>query len=181
VSDLDEPESFEVIPLKQYALPPSNREAVVAFQTEVNELSRAIQGAQRTISEMENQLKHIEAAINKTQKEQDALVMAMRAVKDEIDALKVRLNGDPVASKLDIQKPPTPASRVGWIAYEQSNSSTDPTETHKMSLSIAQEEFKPILADIKALMNGKMKDLQLKLEESGAPYTPYRLPDYSEQ
>ncbi|MEM7552266.1 MAG: glycosyl hydrolase [Bacteroidota bacterium] len=180
VIDLDGPESFQVEPLDDFAIPPSDREAVVAFQTEVNELSRAIQGAQKSISEMENQLKHIAKAIERTQVNQQDLLTDMKKVHNAINDLKLRLNGDPVATQLDIQKPPTPASRIGWISYEQGNSTTDPTETHKMSLAIAQEEFKPILADIKKLVNGDLKDLQQKLEEAGAPYTPYTLPDYSE-
>jgi len=43
-----------------------------------------------------------------------------------------------------------------------------------MSLEIAEEEFGPILQRLKKLVNVDLEDLEQKLEDADAPYTPGR-------
>ena len=179
VIDLDEPESFEVIPLDNYALPAADRSTVVSFQKKVNNLSRAIKGAQKTIDEIENQIKHIKEAISLAESQEQELIQKLELIKTKLYSLKVDLNDDPVASTLDIDKPPTPASRVQNIVYEQSKSTTAPTATHTTSLTIAEEEFLPMLQRLQKLINTDLKSLQEELERAGAPYTPYTVPQYT--
>ena len=77
-------------------------------------------------------------------------------------------------TRLDIDQPPSPAGRLGWINYEQKYSTATPTGTHKMSLAIAKEEFEPILDVIRRLATQDLDALEQKLEDANAPYTPGR-------
>jgi len=92
----------------------------------------------------------------------------------KVKDLRRKLYGDNIKTKLDIDQPPTPAGRIGWINYEQGKSTADPTETHRMSFDIAKEEFEPLLNELRNLINVDLEDLENKLEDADAPYTPGR-------
>ena len=84
------------------------------------------------------------------------------------------LYGDSSKTRLDIDQPPTPAGRIGWIEYEQGSSTAPPTGTHKMSYQIAKDEFEPILTRLRNLVNTDLESLEQMLEDADAPYTPGR-------
>ena len=63
------------------------------------------------------------------------------------------------------------------LVYQLFASTSDPTQTNRDSYAIAVEEFKPILESLQKLVNEDLKSLQDQLVESGAPYTPYSLPN----
>ena len=155
-------------------LPAEDRAVKVAFQREVYELNRSIEGAQRTIGEVDNKLKHIREAIKMVEKPMAGLMADVHAINKKLTTIKRQLYGDPVKSRLDIDQPPTPATRLGWIDYEQKYSTSAPTKTHKESFAIAKEEFAPILKMLQQLVSEDLEQLEQKLEDADAPYTPGR-------
>ena len=62
----------------------------------------------------------------------------------KIKEIRIKLNGDPLKNRLDIQQLPTPSNRVRIIVSEQKYSTASPTQTHLESFDIAKEEFGPI-------------------------------------
>ena len=173
------PVTFQVKPLNNTTLPAENREEVVAFQKQVTALSRSIQGAQKALGELKDQMKHIREAIKRVEMPHREIAAQVSAMEKEIKSVERQLNGDPIAASLDIGNPPTPATRIGWIEYEQFYSTGTPTKTHRDSYAVAAEEFRPILGAIKKLVNQDLKQIQKALDEAGAPYTPYALPEFS--
>ncbi|MEM1324319.1 MAG: glycosyl hydrolase [Bacteroidota bacterium] len=167
------PVEFRVKALNNTTLPAEDRLAKVEFQREVTELSRGIQGTGFALREMDNKLKHIRAAIKMVERPMNELTQQANAIEGDLRELRTALYGDSNKSKLDIDQPPTPAGRIGWINYEQKYSTATPTATHRASLAIAKEEFTPILVQLRALSQ-QMSDLEKELEEADAPYTPGR-------
>ena len=168
------PVSINIKALDNSVMPAENRDDKVAFQREVTELSRRIEGAGRAINEVNNKLKHIKEAIKVVEGSEADLFQDYNAINTEIRNLRRELYGDNIKTRLDIDQPPTPSGRVGWIEYEQKNSTSAPTGTHRMSLDIAKEEFQPILEKVKKLATVDIEKLEQKLEDMGAPYTPGR-------
>lgn len=166
--------SFEVKPLDAAILPMPNSDEKEAFQREVAELNRSMSGAQRLIGEMDNKLKHIKAAINLINVPSDEMMNDVLDLQQQLKDARVLLNGDSYKTKLDIDQIPSPSSRLGWIRYEQRNSRAAVTETHKMSLAIAKEEFKPILDQLQKMAETDIPAIEAKLEAADAPYTPGR-------
>jgi hypothetical protein len=167
-------QSFDVIPLNNTVLPAMDRGQKVAFQRDVFELSRKIQGAQNLISEMDNKMKHIRKAIKLVESPLPGLTADANEVDKQLREIKRKLNGDRDKTTLDIGQIPTPADRIGWIEYEQKYSTSGVTKTHRDSYTIAKEEFEPILNSIRKLAENEMNTLEQKLEDAGAPYTPGR-------
>lgn len=168
------PVSFTVNSLNNTVLPAEDRESKVAFQREVAELARSIEGAQHLIREMRNKMKHMRVAIERVEAPMEKMTSLADEIEREITSYSRELNGDPIKSKLDIDQPMTPSSRVGWIEYEQKYSTSTPTKTHREGLEIASEEFVPILDGLQRLAEKKIPVLEAMLEQADAPYTPGR-------
>lgn len=168
------PVTFAVKALNNTVLPAEDRMAKAAFQQEVEELKRSMQGAQRTISEMDNKLRYIRQAIKVVEQPSTNLTAAANAIDKKMDDIKRQFYGDRIKSRLDMQAPPTPLRRLGSVQYEQGNSTASPTKTHQASLAIAKEEFGPILNAIRAIADEDMVKLEEQLESVNAPYTPGR-------
>jgi len=170
-----------VVPLKNTTLPAQNREALVAFQDEVTDLYRIMQGTSRTLGEVTNQLRHIKEATKRVGLDHAELVKEVTTLEVKLKAISREMAGDEVAQSLDIDQPMPPLARLQYILYEMGGSTSEPTTTFKESFAIAKEEFKPLYEAVKTLVSNDLKNLQDKLEKAGAPYTPYTIPDWTKQ
>ncbi|MDX1407746.1 MAG: hypothetical protein R3330_06420, partial [Saprospiraceae bacterium] len=178
--DLAPPVTFEVIPLNNTTMPARDRDALAEFKAEVTELSRAVQGTQRAIGQVDNELRHIRKAIDHVEVPTEELMANVLAIEEDLRSIRRDLNGDPIAGELDMDMPPSVANRIGFINFEQKYSTAEPTGTHRMSLQIAQEEFGPILDRLRAVVEDDLAALRDKLQKIGAPYTPGALPDLTQ-
>lgn len=174
VENLSGPIGFTIKALNNTVLPADSREGKVAFQREVAELSRKIDGAGRVLNEVNNKMKHIKKAIKMVEQPLESLLTQYRNADSKIKEIRKAFYGDNIKSQLDMGQPVTPSDRIGWINYEQKYSTSSPTETHKMSFNIAKEEFEPILNMIKQLVKTDIEELEQALEDADAPYTPGR-------
>ena len=171
-TQLAQPVSFDVIPLKNTVMPADDRQALAQFQQEVNDLSGKVSSVQNTLSELSNELRYMKEAIKHTPTKQAELMKAWKSLDQEMRAIREKLNGDGIASRVDKGTPPSISGRVGYLLYEQSSSTGAPTETHKSSFAIAKEEFAPVYEQAKVLVNTKFDAFRKQLKEYGAPYTP---------
>lgn len=167
------PVSFEVKRLGNTTLPARDVAAKTEFQRDVAELARKFSSATSKLGEFGTEVRYIKEAIKRVEDPMEDLLPEVLALEDELRDIREELYGDPVANTLDIDTPPSIASRVGSLAYEQANSTAAPTETHRDIYEIAEEELAPVLEDMKGV-ESRLARLQEKLEEMGAPYTPGR-------
>ena len=174
-TDLAEPVSFKVKSLNNAVLQAEDRADLAKFQNEVNELARVVYGAQNSMSEMSNELTHIKEAITASSVSQKELMKAYLEFDQKLTEISTGINGDAVATKLDIDKPWSVASRIGNIQYDMYYSTSKPTKTHRESLKIANEEFQPLLTSLRKLIREDLVKLQAMLEDANAPYTPNRV------
>ena len=168
------PTSFTITPLDNRVMPATDTKAKEDFQNELAELSRKVQGAGLMLSELDNKMRHIKVAINQITAPSGDLLTEYNALNQKSRELRTAMYGDNIKTRLDIDQPPTPAGRLGWLGYEQGRSTADPTGTHLMSFNIAKEEFGPLLDQLKSLIKNDLESLESKLESADAPYTPGR-------
>ena len=166
ITQLAGPVSFKVKPLKNTVLPASDRKALAAFQDEVNEFARVLSIAQRSMGEVNQEMRYIKEAITKSPVEQADLSKLARQIQQKMSEIQIGMNGDRVAGQLDIDKPASVAGRLGMIRYEMYNSTSSPTKTHQQSLKIAKENFAPLRTALRQLIQNDLKQLQNKLEGS---------------
>ena len=70
------------------------------------------------------------------------------------------------------------STRIRSIAYEQSRSTSSPTQTQRDAYEIVAEKLGPALAELKTIVSEDVAKIEKKLEGLGAPYTPGRLPEW---
>lgn len=174
-TQLDNPVTFKLRPLNNSVLPALDRDALAEFQQNVNGLAGRVRSTQNALRELKSEMRYIKAAIDKTPVSQSQLTKLYLDIENDIRDIEKGLNGDNVASRLDIGQIPSVSSRIRSIVFEQLSSTSKPTQTHLDSYAIAKEEFEPLYKKVKTLLNGKVQALRKQLKSSGAPYTPGNL------
>jgi len=171
---LSKPVDFKVKSLGNQVMPATDLAEKIEFQKEVTQLARRMEGAGKVLSEVETKMKHIVEAIKMVEDPAIELTESYYSLDKKIKDVRRTLYGDRIKSRLDIEEPPTPYRRIMSINYEQKNTTSAPTGTHKMSFGIAKEEFEPILQSIRNIALIDLAELETELENINAPYTPGR-------
>ena len=174
VENLGEAVSFQLKTLGGVSLPAEDRKALVAFQNQVADLSRAWSGAGRMMSDLNNRLRHIRKATYDTPSPSDALLANITTIEKEAKEISRAMYGDPIAATLDKDRDFPLGTRLGYLTFEMWSSTSAPTNTQKEAYRILSEQFPLLLAKIKKLINKDLKTLEQQLEAAGAPYTPGR-------
>lgn len=165
---------FNIIGLDNTLMPAEDRAEKVAFQKDISRLEADVSACESIMDETRNKLKYIKSAIKRSESPYAEYAQAVRAIEGQLKAVNVTLYGDRIKRRLDISQVQTPANRIGLISYEQKYSTSAPTQTHRDSYAIAKVELAVIIADVEAIYNEDLKQLEERLIASGAPYTPGR-------
>ncbi|MEL6989712.1 MAG: hypothetical protein AAGK97_18025, partial [Bacteroidota bacterium] len=172
--DLDLKQNFTIKSLNNTVLPAKDIAAKIAFQNEVEEFSRSMQGANSLMREINNKMRYIKEAVKVMDEPIAGVLEPIKNIEDQMRNISTLMNGDRILSRLDIDQKPSPNQRLGMIRYEQKYSTAEPTKTHIESLAIAKEEFEPIYALLKKVATQELPALEDLLEKYKAPYTPGR-------
>ena len=180
LSEIAGPVEFEAKVLNNITLPAGDRTALVEFQRKVYELDRAVSGAIELSKELKKKVELIKTALKQTENAPQSLTDETNRIADENLALYRKLTGDEVLSKRNEPVYPDISARVGEIIYGLWQTSSDPTSAYKQNYQIAVDEFRPVLENLKNLMEIDLKRIESELERLKAPWTPGRVPDWKE-
>ena len=173
VRELGEPQSFRVKPSPN--LPAgADPAAVAAFQQETAELLRRAGGAAAEARRVRERLRHLRAALAETPKADAELFTRMDSLLETLSGLEVRLNGDPERQSRNEPAAPSIRNRLGRTASGHWGTREMPTATQREQVSIAAEQFAPLAAELKSLIERDLAALETDLEAAGAPWTPGR-------
>ncbi len=179
ITALAEPVSFRVVPLRPAPRSEEEQREVIAFRRKVARLQRAVRGAIRVAGEARTRIDHVQAAILATPAaDPDWLAEATR-LDQQLNTIVTKLQGDRTRSERNEPTLPSINERVENVANDQWNSTTPPTETQRDAYRYAGSAFAEVLADLRTLVEQDLGDLESKLEQAGAPWTPGRIPTWS--
>ena len=91
------------------------------------------------------------------------------------------VRGDRILQARNYNVPVSINDRVNQIIGEERFSTQRPPETHVDSYTIAAQQFAEQLNALRALVQTDLKNLEDGMEKAGSPWTPGRLPQWSEQ
>jgi photosystem II stability/assembly factor-like uncharacterized protein len=173
VSQIGAPQSFEVKAVP--TAPPGTDFIVVAdFQYRTSELSRRVGAASGEIGRVREQVRYMRAALMRTPSADPALRGRMDAIDDELGALSLRLQGDPIRGSLNESTVPTISNRVGNVRNGHWSTRMEPTETQLMNIEIAERDLVVLEGDLSVLLDGELAAVEEALVAAGAPWTPGR-------
>lgn len=178
VTKLTEPVTFDVVTLANVSLPAKDRAELVAFQKKVRELSRAVTASTRILGEISEKIALYRAALKSVAVPDADLNSDIGSLEEKVKALQIVFYGDRTLQRADKDAVPGISTRIRSIAYEQSRSTSAPTQTQRDAYEIAAEAFEPALAELKTIVSVDVARIEKKLEGLGAPYTPGRLPEW---
>lgn len=177
------PVQFKAKVLNNVTLPAPDRAALVAFQKEVSDIGRKVQGSETYAEELQGKLLAMLQAVHQTPSTSAQLENDLLKSVAEIDDILFLLHGtEPKASREELPPAQVPLmERLNHIIWAHWASTSAPTSTQKRSLAILREDFPPVINRLRELGEEKLKDIENQMEQAGVPYTSGRLPVWSGQ
>jgi len=168
------PVEFMVRALDLATFPASDRAESLEFRRDAAELQRKARGAAESLGESFERIRHLRQALLDTP---DGDLNEMRAIEElrtKLNELKRRLEGDSSLARRNYPVPPSILSRIENVIDGQFFVSSAPTQTNRQSLDWAREAFDIWSVDYHETIQ-RLRALEQKMDESGAPWTPGRV------
>jgi photosystem II stability/assembly factor-like uncharacterized protein len=180
VTELGSEQKFKVVTEGEGSMNAGDLATREEFHRKVARLYRAESGAIRTAEEVQERMKKIREALRDT-----PAAEKLEAAADSIEAndrLILRaLSGDKEIAK---RQEPTPSAindRIEAIMEGERFSLARPTQSHVDDYNIAAAEFGEQLGKLHTLVEVDLAKLEKDMEAAGAPWTPGRVPEWSEK
>jgi photosystem II stability/assembly factor-like uncharacterized protein len=170
-------QSFALKPLFTGGLVTDNRQALLDFQMQSNDLYRAIAGANRARDEIQGRIDHLLKAAVDTPSSSESHAQSLRMLNTRMQDLKVRLSGDSTISSRAEAVPMSITGRINTIVGGHWDSQSAVTDNYRDSYAIADQQFRDALVELKAIATD-LTAVEAALQAEGAPWTPGRIPDW---
>jgi len=173
------PVEFQVVPLNNTTLPAADRQAMVAFNTKVAELSRVMRGTESYAEKLLERANDLLLSLNSIPGGAPDLMKQAREIQLQLDSIINVTFNRRTGKPSDEENPPAPVplnDRLGKLTWASWSSTGDPTQTAKTAYSILEEEFPPVYDQVKQIGEVELPALEAAAEALGAPATPGRLP-----
>jgi hypothetical protein len=175
VTPLGPPRTFDVVPLRgSGTLPGAPREEVSAFQRALGALRGQAGGALSAIDEALQRVRGIQEVLDRATLPDTHLDDAARAIERELNALRVRLDGDPVRERHGAPGPVPISRRIDVATMGTRYATYGPTRTHRRALEIAREGLSGLRAELERLLLTELPGLERRLDAAGVPWSPSR-------
>jgi hypothetical protein len=146
--------------------------AVAAFQLRTSELQRRINGINGEVGRVRERLRHMRAALLRTPRADAALLPRMDRFEALLNALTLRLQGDPIRGSLNESSVPSISNRVGNVVGGHWETRQAPTATQRQNIEIAERDFDSLSTELAGLIDGELMAIERALAAAGAPWSP---------
>ncbi|HEX8251944.1 MAG TPA: glycosyl hydrolase [Thermoanaerobaculia bacterium] len=177
---LGETQTFTVVPLYLSSMSEADRNATLEFQRRASRLQKAIMGTARANQDALVRVQHIRRALDETENVDASLINRLNAVDRTLRDIDEALNGDVTFRARVEAQPPTLFDRI-TVAINGLTTTQAPTQTHRQSLQLAEQQFVPLLARLRQAVEVDLAAIERELNAAGAPWTPGRIPTWSAQ
>lgn len=166
------PVSFKVKGLDNETLPAADPAAMLAFHRALSGLAKDANGLRGSFRELEERHDYYRAALRLV--DDATLVANVDALEDQLKALRLRIYGDPLKRRLEIDQAPSLSSRINTALWTGRYSAGEPTKTAAMVKAIAEEQLDPVLATLERILTEDVPAIDRALDAARAPWTPGR-------
>ena len=170
-------QAFTLKPLFEGGLVTDNREVLLDFQMQSNDLYRAVSGANKARGELQGRVDHLLKAAADTPSSSEEHAQELRALNARLQDLKVKFSGDSTISGRAEAVPLSITGRINTIVGGSWDSQSAVTGNYRDSYAIADSQFRQALSELKAIA-ADLATVEAALQAEGAPWTPGRLPDW---
>jgi len=173
------PVEFKAKALNNTTFPAEKREILVAFQNQLTEMMRIMNGAESYMETLDKRIIAVRQTIHNTSGLPYEMEALTKKLAEKLDDLYFVLDGTKAkASWEEVPPEKMPLNmRVQYIVFGMWGSSAEPTQTMIENYAILVEEFPAVLTSLKE-MNEELVIIEKELENYGAPWTPGRIPEF---
>jgi len=171
------PVEFTAKTLNNTTLPVGEREELVAFQKQITEMMRVMNGVEKYVESLENRVTAVQQTIHNTLGLPEDLDDAAQKVANQLDDLRFTFEGSPTKASWEEVPPEIMplGNRIQYIAWGMWSSTSEPTQTMIDNYAVLTEEVPKALTQLEQ-MNEALKTIEKQLDDYGAPWTPGRIP-----
>ena len=177
-TDLGEPQTFTTRPLGIVNVSAEDARAAHEFERQVASLQRAVLGTVSTVSDTQRRIDLLQKAVLDTPQADPSIAASLLAIEDRLRDLNEKLNGDAVVGRYNEPTSSSIVDLVSRVVDGQWSTSAAPTRTQRDSYALAAEQFAPVLAELRKLIETDLAAIERRMEAAGAPWTPGRLPEW---
>lgn len=181
VTEVAGPQSFIVATENSASMNVADRTAQQEFLRKVARLYRAVYGATRTAEDVQERLKQIREALRETPAAEKQLGSVADSLEQRDREILRALRGDQEMAKRNEPVPSSINDRVNGIMEGERFSLAKPTQSHLDQYNIGAAEFADVLGKLRTLADVDLAKLEKDMEAAGAPWTPGRVPEWSEK
>ena len=181
VSEVAGPQSFNVTAEGSTSMSAADQAAQEEFLRKAARLYRAVYGATRTAEDVQARLKEIREALRETPEAEKQLGAVADSLEQRDREILRALRGDREIARRNEPVPSSINDRVSSILEGERFSLAKPTQSHVDSYNIGAEEFGDVLGKLRTLVDVDLAKLEKDMESAVAPWTPGRVPEWSEK
>ncbi|WP_235296157.1 WD40/YVTN/BNR-like repeat-containing protein [Portibacter marinus] len=168
ITDFGEMQEFELVPLRDGALPSKPKSEVIAFRKEFEDFQERMTEVTTSLQNAERKHGALETALSRVDKNYAELSKMVYDAAITFRALDRAMNGDPVKDEIGERYAPTPRSAM-WQGYGALNSTYGPTQSQIDVVKGAEGQLEEIAEKVEDF-HETLKTIADKMEESGAPW-----------
>jgi photosystem II stability/assembly factor-like uncharacterized protein len=181
VKELGGAQAFKVVADGSSSLSTEDRSAQEEFHRKVSRLYRSVSGATHTADDVASRLKSIREALRETPAAEKQLDAVADAIEQRNREILRALSGDRELARRNEPVPSSINNRVEGIMEGERFALAKPTQSHVNDYNIAAAEFAELLNKLHTLVEVDLAKLEKDMEAAGAPWTPGRVPEWSEK
>jgi len=141
-------QAFTLKPLFEGGLVTDNREVLLDFQMQSNDLYRAVSGANKARGELQGRVDHLLKAATDTPSSSEEHAQELRALNARLQDLKVKFSGDSTISGRAEAVPLSITGRINTIVGGSWDSQSAVTGNYRDSYAIADSQFRQALSEL---------------------------------
>lgn len=168
VRALSAPQTFQVVPLRQSALPGASLDAVAGFWREYEGEVRRFSALQIALANLLTRTERLQKVLAESRADHD-LESKYQSLRGKILILDGELNGNRARQSVGEKTRPTVETRLGAVSRGVERSTYGPTKTHRASLDIAKADLDGLQVRQQALY-AELEALIKELIAAGAPW-----------
>jgi photosystem II stability/assembly factor-like uncharacterized protein len=173
LTDLGKSQRFEVVRMRQGALPGAPDDRIAAFAREISDFDRTLQGATTAMDEAGVRIRAIKSALMRSTVGDASLDDQARTLERRLADLRFHMTGDTLRDEFNEPGPLSLADRFRAIS-RSAGTTYGPTPNQLASFDVVKEQFAALRRDFDQLVGADLPALEAKLGPAGVPWTPGR-------
>ena len=171
-TELAGPAEFDVVRLREGALPGAEPAETVAFWERIARLQRGVTAAERAVEHLATKMDDLKTALERSRSGPTALDDQWQAIRTELHDIVEALDGNQAMKEVGEDRPANVKTRLDHLLDGTAYSTYGPTASHLQTMGYAEADFAGIRERLNRLQEATIPAFEEALIESGAPWTP---------